>query len=885
MGLTAGLKLGPYEIVGPLGSGGMGEVYRAQDARLGRDVAIKVLPAEFSSDAVRKQRFEREAKTISSLNHPNICVLYDVGSQDGMDYLVMECVEGESLAKRLEKGALPIEQVLKFGAQIAGGLEKAHRAGIVHRDLKPGNIMLTSSGAKLLDFGLAKPALASASLATLTAVMPGQPHSPVTQEGTIIGTFQYMSPEQVEGKEVDGRSDIFSLGAVLYEMVTGQKAFEGKSQLSVASAVLEKEPAPISTLKPMTPPALDRTIRKCLAKAQEERWQNASDLGTQLSWLTDASSASAAAVVAWPKVKMQRWMGAWLGWVLSAGLSVLMAGGLVWWSNARVPKRASYYASPFHLGANDLTLSPDGQTAAIVAYSEQGNKYVIWTYRLGEPAPSALEGTEGAMHPFWSPDGKWIAFFTQGKLKKVDLTVKSVQVICDAPNGRGGTWNKDGVILFTPDVFLGIWRVPAAGGTPTEETRLDDSRAESSHRWPMFLPDGKHYIYLSANFSGEFDKNALFLGELGSKERRLLVQANSNAAYADPGYLFYARENALVAQGFDLKTYSVKGDPHPVIKDLYYLPVLDLALFDVAKDGTLVAQTGSALAVSRLTWFDRAGKVLGAVGPAGSYANPNLSPDGKRVAFDQRDGRVIGIWVQDLQTETVSRLTLHASLNQSPVWSADGKKIAFTSNRLLVNKIFEKNADGSGPDEQLTDMKAGRMVNPWDWSRDGKYLLERNETELLYYAVADDKSHEYIKGPWVVRNAQFSPDGKYVAYATNETGDWEVYVSPFPNASSKWLVSRGGGEEPRWRGDSKELFYVSPEGKLMAAAVKTGTSFESMTPVALFQTRRRQKISSQDVFTYAVSADGSKFLFNTLVDQKEAPPLSIIRNWNAEGEK
>src|SRR5260370_5075386 len=421
MGWTAVLKLWTYEIVGPLGSGGMGEVYRAQDARLGRDVAIKVLSAEFSADAVRKQRFEREAKTISSLNHPNICVLYDVGSQDGMDYLVMECVEGESAATRLGKGALPIEQVMKFGAQIAGGLEKAHRAGIVHRDLKPGTIMLTSSGAKLLDFGLAKPALASGSLATLTAVMPAQAQSPVTQEGTIIGPFQYMWPEQVEGKEVDGRSDIFSLGAVLYEMVTGQKAFEGKSQLSVASAVLEKEPAPISTLKPMTPPALDRTIRKCLAKAPEERWQNASDLGTQLSWLTDASSASAAA--AGPKVKTQRWMWAWVGWVLSAGLLLLMAGGLVWWSNARVPKRVSYYASPFHLGANDLTLSPDGQTAAIVAYSEQGNKYVIWTYRLGEPAPSALEGTEGAMHPFWSPDGKWIAVCTQATFKKVHLTV------------------------------------------------------------------------------------------------------------------------------------------------------------------------------------------------------------------------------------------------------------------------------------------------------------------------------------------------------------------------------------------------------------------------------------------------------------------------------
>jgi len=873
MALSVGTKLGPYEIVAPLGAGGMGEVYRAKDTRLGRDVAIKTLPKELSADSARKQRFEREAKAISGLNHPNICVLYDVGSQDGVDYLVMECVEGETLEKRLEKGPLPLEQVVKYGAQIAEGLEKAHRSGVVHRDLKPGNVMLTAIGAKLLDFGLAKPVAGITTGVTLTAAIPS---SPVTQDGMIVGTMQYMSPEQIEGKEVDGRSDIFSLGALLYEMLTGKKAFGGKSQLSVASAILEREPEPICVVKPMTPAAIDRTIRKCLAKSPDERWQSASDLATQLSWVADGSGAVAVSGVE----KRQSW--AWLGWVVSALLLLAGGVGLEWSAKTREPKRTSYYASPFHTGVNDLSLSPDGRTAAIVAYSEQGNKYLIWIYRLGEAAPNTLEGTEGGMHPFWSPDGKWIAFFAQGKLKKVDVAGKSVQVICEAPNGRGGTWNTEGVILFTPDVFLGIYRVPATGGTPTEETKLDDTRAESSHRWPVFLPDGKHYIYLSANFAGQFDKNALFLGELGTKQRHLLVPANSNAAYAEPGYLIYTRDSVLVAQAFDLKTFTVTGDPHPLLKDIYYLPVLDLALFDVAKDGTLVAQTGSALAISRLTWFDRAGKSLGTVGSAGSYANPNLSPDGKKVAFDQRDGRVIGIWVQDLKTEAVSRLTLHPSLNQVPVWSPDGKKIVFTSNRLLINKMFEKSSDGSGADEQISDVKAGRMVNPWDWSNDGKYLLLRNETELWYYSMTEDKSREYIKGPGVVRNAQFSPDGKYVAYASNETGDWEVYISPFPDARSKWLVSRAGGEEPRWRADGKELFYVSSEGKLMATRVKLGVSFESTTPVALFQTRGRQKISSQDVFSYAVSQDGNRFLFNTLLDQRETPPLSILLNWEAE---
>jgi eukaryotic-like serine/threonine-protein kinase len=879
MPLLSGTKLGPYEILAPLGTGGMGEVYRALDARLDRTVAIKILPSEFSSDPLRKQRFEREAKAISSLNHPHICTLFDVGNQDGVDFLVMECVEGITLAERLQKGPLPTEQALRFAAQIAEALDRAHRNGVVHRDLKPGNVMWTSSGAKLLDFGLAKSTAAPANLATMTGT---RLHSlPVTEEGVIVGTFQYMSPEQLEGREVDGRSDIFCLGSVLYEMLTGRKAFEGKSQLSVASAILEKEPEPISVVKPMSPPALDHVVGKCLAKMPDDRWQSASDLAAELKWMADGNLSTAVGRAEHKNVWAQT------RWLLSAALLLLFAGTLPWWWKSKEPVQTTSYASPFHLGANDLALSPDGKTAALVAYWDRGNKYVIWTYRLGEAAASVVEGTDSAMHPFWSPDGKSIAFFSQGKLKKVDLEGKFVQVICDAPNGRGGTWNKDGLILFTPDVFLGIFRVPATGGTPVEETQLDESRAESSHRWPTFLPDGKHYMFLSANFAGQFDKNALFVAELGSKERHLLVLASSNAVFAEPGLLLYVRENDLVAQAFDLKSYSLTGQPHQILHGIYYMPVLDLALFGASTNGTLIAQTGSALGVSRLTWFDREGKVTGNLGPAGTYANPNLSPDGKRVAYDTRspDGRAIGVWVHDLKLDTAVRLTLHPSLNQVPVWGADGKKIVFTSNRKLTNKIFQKNADGSGPEDEITDLRAGRMVNPWDWSRDGKYLMARNEGELWVYSAAEDKSRVYVKGPWIAQNAQFSPDGKYVAYATNETGDWEVYVSSFPDANSKWQVSRGGGEEPRWREDGKELFFVSPDGKLMASQVKLGASFEETAPVPLFQTRRRQKISSQDVFTYAVAQNGTKFLFNSLMDQNEVPPLTIIRNWNANLEK
>ena len=447
MPLAPGTQLGPYEILAPLGAGGMGEVYRARDTRLDRTVAIKILPAQFSSDPVRKQRFEREAKSISSLNHPHICMLFDIGQQNGTDFLVMECVEGETLANRLEKGPLALDQVLKYGTQIADALDKAHRSGIVHRDLKPANIMLTATGAKLLDFGLAKPALPPATAATLTAAASP---SPVTEQGTILGTFQYMSPEQLQGIELDARSDIFSLGAVLYEMVTGRRAFAGKSQLSVATAILEKEPEPVSDVKPMTPESLDHTIRRCLAKDPEERWQTARDLALELKWTAESGirAHSLVHVPSFPRGLARA------GWMFAAVLSLLMIGGsAVWWqaSNRRPPQM--YFQTPVPFAANDLALSPDGHTLALVAYSAQANNYVLWAHQVGGRQTNSLSGTQGAAYPFWSPDGKFIGFFAEGKLKKVQASGGQAQVICDAPNGRGGTWNREGVILFTPDAL------------------------------------------------------------------------------------------------------------------------------------------------------------------------------------------------------------------------------------------------------------------------------------------------------------------------------------------------------------------------------------------------------------------------------------------------
>jgi len=880
MPLFPGTHLGPYEITGPLGSGGMGEVYRARDTRLERTVAIKILPRELSNDPIRKQRFEREAKTISSLNHPHICVLHDVGSLDGVDYLVMECMEGETLAKRLEKGPLPLEQVLKYGMQIADALDRAHRSGVVHRDLKPGNIMLTPTGAKLLDFGLAKPAAALASAATLTAVQA----APVTEEGTIVGTFQYMSPEQVQGKEIDGRSDIFSLGAVLYEMVTGKRAFEGKSQLSVASAILEKEPEPITTTKPMTPPLLEHAVKKCLAKLPDDRWQSASDLASELKWIGEAGSQTGeVARVSAGRSRRER-----AAWLLAAALSVLLiGGGTAWWQASNKRPHPMYFHASVPFAANDLALSPDGHTLAMVASSAQANDYALWTYEVGSHRTNSLDGTQGATYPFWSPDAKSIAFFAAGKLKKADVSGGQVQVLCDAPNGRGGTWNRDGVIVFTPDSVGGLFRVSSLGGSPVEMTKPDSSRLETSHRWPVFLPDGKHFLYLGANFSGQSENNAIFLGSLDSQERRLLVSTSANAAFAEPGYLLYLRDiKTLVAQPLDRRRFVLTGETHALSVEALYFPTVGRAVFSVSGGDLLVTQTGKGASLSQLTWFDRSGKLAGTAGVPGAYNNVRLSPDGRRIAADQADPeRNSDIWIHEPARRATTRLTFDAASNQAPIWSPDGKQILFMSNRKVYPRLYLKNADGSGSEEKVNDPGGFFAVNPWDWSRDAKYILFKKGNELWYLSGPEHSAKPLLQAKWTVRNAQFSPDGRWMAYASNETGSMEIYVSPFPSVSAKWQVSRGGGQEPRWPQDGKELFYLSAEGKMMAVPVTASASFEVGSPVALFQTHRRQPVSSQDVFSYDVSSDGQRFLVITKVDEANPAPLSVLLNWASEMEK
>jgi len=883
MALTSGTLLGPYEIQSPLGAGGMGEVYRARDTRLDRTVAIKILPSHLSSNPEAQQRFDREARAISSLSHPNVCQLFDVGSHAGTSFLVMEFLEGETLADRLRKGPLPLDQVLKCAIEICEGLEKAHKSGVVHRDLKPGNIMLTKSGAKLLDFGLAKPALpASPPSSGLTQTI-ATPQHPLTTEGMVVGTFQYMSPEQVEGREADARSDIFALGAVLYEMVTGQRAFEGKTTASTIAAILAAEPLPISIVQPLSPLSLETTVKSCLAKDPEERLQTVHDVKLQLKWITLSASSSRLPAVA-PTARSSSNQ---LGWLVAAALALLsLAGAVVWWLGMHQTARTMYFNSSVALPANDIALSPDGRTVALVAYWDQTSKYVLWTHPIGGRGATPLPGTEDAAHPFWSPDGRSIAFFALGKLKKVEIaTGGSAQVLCDAPHGRGGAWNRDGVILFSPDFFTGLYRMSVAGGTPVVVTKTDPVRLESSHRWPVFLPDGRHFLYLAGNFSGHIENNEIFLGSLDSTEKRPILSASSNVAYAEPGYLLYMRDTSLVAQKFDAHSYVLSGEPHTISDEVQYFPQTDLALFGVAGTSTLVVQTGKGAAKNQLTWFDRDGKNLGAIGSPGGFANPSISPDGRRVAFEQtdRDGRHVDIWVHELASNGTSRLTFGPGLNEIPIWTPDGKRINYGAQHTLIFNLYDKNADGSGAERQVSDLNAQEQGN-WNWSLDGKFLLVRKDTEMWYLSMPDLQAKPFLQPKWIVRHGQFSPDGKWVAYSSNETGSWEVNVSPFPNAASKWQVSRGGSE-PRWRRDGKELFYLSAEGKMMAVPVKIGASFEAGQPVELFQTHIRQPISAQDVFSYDVAADGQKFLINTKVDTTNSAPLSILLNWSAELEK
>jgi eukaryotic-like serine/threonine-protein kinase len=880
MGLAVGTRLGPYEVQSSLGAGGMGEVYKAKDIRLNRTVAIKVLPAALASDPQFRERFSHEARIIAQVDHPRICALYDVGEQDGTAYLVMQYLEGETLATRLERGALPLADALTVAIEIADALDKAHRAGIIHRDLKPGNVMLTKAGAKLLDFGVAKlrgtaPPL---SMTDITQVAPPIAH------GMVIGTVQYMAPEQVEGREADVRSDIFAFGAVMYEMVTGKRAFDGPSPGSVIGMLLKDHPPPLSTHLPVSPPMLDKVVATCLAKDPEDRWQTARDLVRELKWINEGARLEPA-----PAILVTRANAVGIvGWIL-AGVLLL---GFVFFA---IP----YYRRPAaEIGVarfpilppadatfpglpSFLTVSPDGTHLAFIVLTADGKRQ-LWMRALDSLRSEPIAGTEGADQPFWSPDSRFVAFFADGKLRRVAISGGRPQTICETAPARSGTWNRDGVIIFTPGSGAGLSRVSAAGGTAGPLTKLDRSRGESDHLWPQFLPDGRRFVYLVR--SSQAENTGIYVGSLDSEDRRLLLRADSNAVYAAPGYLLFQREGALMAQSFDPARAQLAGEALLVANDVGYSPANGRGAFAVSETGVMAYRSGLSGARSELAWFDRTGKRSASLDV--SDANPDLwlSPDEQSVALSRSDQRTgTNIWLVNLRSSTSSRFTFDLGIDELPVWSPDGTHIVFAANRAGSFDLFRKASSGAGQEEVLLASGNDKYVS--DWSRDGRFIAyytpgTKGDFDLWILPLfGERRPMPFARTQFDERNARFSPDGRWIAYVSNESGRYEVYVQPFlPASGGKWQISTTGGYQPRWRGDGKELFFIAADGKVMSVSVETDGGLNVDVPKALFQTHL-DPAALVNERNYAVTNDGQRLLITTSLGS--SAPISVVLNWQS----
>jgi Tol biopolymer transport system component len=872
----------------------MGEVYRARDTRLERTVAIKILSAHLSSQPEARHRFEREARAISSLNHPNICTLYDVGHQDGTDFLVMEYLEGETLADRLVRGCLPSEQVLKYGIEICEGLEQAHRSGVIHRDLKPGNIMLTKSAAKLMDFGLAKATCTSAPPSSSLTVTLSSPDQPLTARGAVLGTFQYMSPEQVEGKEADARSDIFALGAILYEMASGRRAFTGTSQASIVAAILASDPQPISSVQPMAPPELDRVVRTCLAKDPEDRWQTAHDVKLQLRWIAEGESRAPVVAPGITRRKVRER----LAWAIAAATTFLALASLVAYVRHIHPVAitARFVVLPHDRGAlgyNSFAVSPDARSIVFVAPTPDAKDNILWARPLNSLEARPLPGTEGAIDFFWSPDGGHIAFLADGKLKRVDSAGGSPQAICDAvPNGGnsldlGGTWSHGGEILFVPGLYSGILRVSSEGGLATAVTVPDRSRHELMHAWPYFLPDGNHFLYfVVSNLKGQ---QGVYVGSLGSKDTSRVLDADSNAIYVSPGYLLFIREGRLLAQPFDAKRLRISGEPFPIAEQVHSFGPLHQGYFSASQNGVLAYVNAQSM-FSHLVWVDRTGREVGTVGPPGDYVDFDMSPDERRVAIERIDpqNRQGDILVLELVRGILSQVTSTPWWEYIPRWAPDGTHILYDSNRaeqeqgLSSGTLYVRSADGAGSEELMLEPKDPKdWIFLDDWSRDGQLILynlvKQSSSELWYLKLQGNRTTNlYLQRAF---GGRFSPDGRWVAYSSSESGVAEVYVRPFPPSEGKWQISTGGGGQILWRRDGKEIFYVAPDGKLMAATVKAGLRFEASSPTALFTIPNAWSWSSRQC--YAASHDGQRFLIKKFLSEGPVP-INVVLNWTAE---
>jgi serine/threonine protein kinase len=845
----------------------MGEVYRARDTRLGRTVALKILPAHMTDSPEAMQRFEREARAISRCSHPHVCALYDVGHHDAVSFLVLEYLEGETLATRLERGPLPVDELLRIGAEVAGALHAAHRLGIVHRDLKPGNIMLTKSGAKLLDFGLAKRAGPKPEVPDATASPTVS--RPLTSEGTIVGTVQYMAPEQLEGLDSGARTDVFALGLVLYEMATGQHPFKGRTPASLIAAILKEEPPPLTETVPLFPRALDQIVRTCLAKDPDERWQSAHDVQLQLKRLEPHPEPSRPMPSGVRRLRSRERL-AW-GAVLFLSTAVAFLGVRSLRDVPEAPQsvRASLLPPPgFSFQQDQFAISPDGTRLAFVGEDDAARR-TLWVRSLSGSGAQQVDGAEDAALPFWAPDGRRIGFFTRsGKLKTVDLTTGAVRELGDAPAGRGGTWNGEDVIVFSPAVDGPLLRVSAGGGAPAPATRVPKQDGGQAHRFPFFLPDGKRFFFF-VDWSRPENTlaNGIYVGSLEGGDAKLISsQITGNVAYAS-GYLLFVQQARLVAQRFDLDRLTVEGPPIPLPEmELEKELAFSYAGFSVSPNGVLVFRSAVDNR-SHLTWFDAEGNELGRL-PAERLRDPQLSRDGQRLAVssdDAGDGRRF-IRSFDLARGVSTRLT-ETGTEHMPVWSPDGVEIAYESFADGSYALAVVPVDGSTPPRVLLQ---GPRTIPVDWAPDGRLIImnfENGGPELTL--VSSDEGKRETMGPGA--EAQLSPDGKWIAFFGPGRSYNEIFVQPFPGPGPRLQISNGGGAQPRWSSDGRMIYYIAPDRKLMAVRIDPSAS----APRVLFETRI---VSPNFVgLQYDVSPDG-RFLINSF-PSASVSPLTLLTNW------
>ena len=888
MTLDGGTKLGRYEIRSKLGAGGMGEVYQARDMELGRDVAVKVLPSTFSTDKDRLNRFQQEACAAGALNHPNILSIYDVGKHDSSPYVVSELLEGETLRKRIGGTALGQRRAIDYALQIANGLAAAHEKGIIHRDLKPDNIFVTNDGrVKILDFGLAK----------LTQLDGNQSQTDVptrrvdTDPGVVMGTVGYMSPEQLKGRAVDQRSDIFSFGAILYEMLSGRRAFHGESAAETMSAILKEDPPELSDTNKTVSQALERLVNHCLEKNPESRFHSARDLAFALESLSGSTSTEASAVpaVGPPRMK-KRELIAWIMAAAAALTAMVFAIAIFRRAPTEVrtvrsfilpPEKSSFDFSA-RVGSN-IAVSPDGRRLAFVAAVE--GKQLLWIRSLESVSVQALAGTEGAIYPFWSADSRFVGFFAEQKLKKIDVAGGPPITLCNAPDGRGGTWNRDGVIVFAPTSTGGLYRVSAAGGVATAVTKLDEARVENSHRWPFFLPDGEHFLYLSGGGAGFTisEGAAIAVSSLTKQDSKVITSANSNTAYAQ-GYLLFLRERTLMAQGFDPKRLETTGDAFPIGEQVQTGRAPGTGIFSVSEDGVLVYQSGPGESGSELIWFDRTNKPVGKLGDLSPYNSFSLSPDGKSatVAVSNQVGGS-NLWLYEVARGLKTPFTFGPAQTRGQVWSPDGGTIFFTSNRKGHFDLYRKASSGAGSEELLLESNLDKTAT--SISPDGRFLLyhtvDPKTKQDLWVLPLDggQKPFAFLQEQSNEGNAHFSPNGRWLAYQSDESGRSEIYVTPFPSPSGKRQISTSGGRWPKWRG--KEVFYLTLDNKLMVSEVNVnGETVEIGSARSLFEIRPGGPGN-----VYDVSADGQRFLVNMAVEQQITAPLTLVLNWTADLKK